>query len=89
MSLLTFRTGAGERVGERWYMVGEAAGRSLVSEVASLIVLLQQAIGDDTLPKVTRDLLLARALAQAEVHGERMCRYLDDTPISMQVSAPR
>lgn len=84
MSLLTIHDKQGRPQCERHYMVGEAAGRSLVHEAAMLHALLQQAIGDDTLPKVTRDMLLARALAQAEVHTQSMCIHFDDTPLSLQ-----
>lgn len=84
MSLLTIRDSNGRPQCERHYMVPEATGRSLVHEAATLLALLQHAIGDDSLPKVTRDLFLARALAQAEAHTHRMVIHFDDTPLSLQ-----
>lgn len=84
MTMLTITDQQGQRLGERLYAINEAAGRRLVHEAATLAALLQQAIGDDTLPRITRDLLLARALAQAEAHTHSMVIHFDDTPVNLR-----
>lgn len=84
MTMLTFTDQQGRRLGQRLYGINEADGRRLVHDAAMLYALLQQAIGDDTLPKITRDLLLARALAQAEMHAQSMVIHFDDAQVNLR-----